>query len=190
MDGGQVRQHLVSCIQVLTGLQPARNPQGRGRGRIAQRTAYLSVRARERPTGWSWGVRYDTTLRELDQFLRAIWLGCCGHLSHFRVGDVVYSVMVSLPGEQRRWDPEYEHEENWKHMGRTVSATIPPLTIFHPLSSPAGPSKPLAGWYGAVLPARHGLAQYWLAKWPDYHTHIARGSLQCFLPADSCRQFT
>ncbi len=33
-----------------------------------------------------------TPLAELDGFLRAIWLECCGHMSAFRVGGVTYSV--------------------------------------------------------------------------------------------------
>ena len=31
-------------------------------------------------------VRGSATLQELDQYLRAIWLECCGHLSRFSVG--------------------------------------------------------------------------------------------------------
>ncbi len=35
-------------------------------------------------------VRTDTALREMDQFLRDLWLECCGHLSHFQVNDTYY----------------------------------------------------------------------------------------------------
>jgi len=31
------------------------------------------------------------TLYDLDSFLRAVWLECCGHLSAFRIGKVSYS---------------------------------------------------------------------------------------------------
>ena len=43
-----------------------------GRGRMAQRTAYISVGASERPDWMEMGMRYYTTLRELDIFLRGI----------------------------------------------------------------------------------------------------------------------
>ena len=121
--GHQIRQHLIRCIPAQTGLQPAQNPR-----RIAQKTACISVRAKERPHWLELGVRCDVTLRELDKFLRAIWLECCGHLSHFTVGGDVYSVLVPVPGEKRRFQPEDEYQKNWKHMRRTVSAAIPPLT--------------------------------------------------------------
>ena len=62
-------------------------------------------------------MRCDVTLRELDKFLRSAWLECCGHLSHFLIDDVIYSVMVPMPWEDRYFEPEYEGEENWRHMG-------------------------------------------------------------------------
>ena len=34
----------------------------------------------------------DTTLRELDAFLRDTWLECCGHLSQFTINEVNYSI--------------------------------------------------------------------------------------------------
>lgn len=36
-------------------------------------------------------VRADTKLSALDDFLRGIWLECCGHLSCFEIGGVVYA---------------------------------------------------------------------------------------------------
>jgi hypothetical protein len=43
----------------------------------------------------------DATLEDLDTFLRDIWLECCGHMSGFRIGDVVYEVAENkfLPTE-------------------------------------------------------------------------------------------
>ena len=130
VSGRRVRQHLLGCIQARTGSKPASNPRTRSRGPIAQRTAHISVRAPGRPHWLELGVRCDATLKELDTFLRGIWLECCGHLSHFRVRNEVYSVMVPLPGENRRFEPEFEHEEDWQHMGRTISAVVPPLVSF------------------------------------------------------------
>ncbi len=33
----------------------------------------------------------DATLQDLDFYLRAIWLECCGHLSSFAIGPIVYT---------------------------------------------------------------------------------------------------
>jgi hypothetical protein len=48
-------------------------------------------------------VKATATLTELDEFLRAIWLECCGHLSEFRINGVSYLVPVAMDGW---WDPE------------------------------------------------------------------------------------
>ena len=37
---------------------------------------------------------------------------------------------LPLPGEQRCFELEWEGEENWKHMGRTVSVAVSPLARF------------------------------------------------------------
>jgi hypothetical protein len=39
-------------------------------------------------------VPASATLRELDEFLRGIWLECCGHLSLFRIHDQNFMVQV------------------------------------------------------------------------------------------------
>ena len=36
-------------------------------------------------------MRGEATLQELDDYLRAIWLECCGHLSAFEIGEVRYT---------------------------------------------------------------------------------------------------
>lgn len=38
-------------------------------------------------------ISENTTLKELDQFLRDIWLECCGHLSAFEINGTQYEVM-------------------------------------------------------------------------------------------------
>ena len=48
-------------------------------------------------------VPADATLADLDDFLRAIWLECCDHLSAFRIGKVSYSSQM----EDTLWDYGY-----------------------------------------------------------------------------------
>lgn len=41
-------------------------------------------------------IRDTATLKDVDQFLRDIWLECCGHLSAFEIGGVSYEVMPDV----------------------------------------------------------------------------------------------
>ena len=43
-------------------------------------------------------IRGEAKLKALDEFLRRIWLECCGHLSAFRINGVTYEVVV-----EREW---------------------------------------------------------------------------------------
>lgn len=45
-------------------------------------------------------MREDTTLKDLDSFLRDIWLECCGHLSAFDICGIRYEV---FPNEESFW---------------------------------------------------------------------------------------
>ena len=130
VPGNRIRRHLLRCVQARTGLKPSHDPLRKDRRRTALKTAYISVRSQEQPHWLELGVRCDATLNELDKFLRALWLECCGHLSHFKVNGVTYSVMVPMPGERHRFDPMDEEEAGWRHMGKSVNAAIPVLTKF------------------------------------------------------------
>lgn len=45
-------------------------------------------------------IREDSTLKDLDKFLRDIWLECCGHLSSFKIDGVLYD---AEPQESMGW---------------------------------------------------------------------------------------
>lgn len=52
---------------------------------------HLLVEGTYRPGYWMHlEVPVDATLADLDDFLRAVWLECCDHLSEFTISDVVY----------------------------------------------------------------------------------------------------
>lgn len=60
----------------------------------------LQVLVDTRYAPWYWiylGMPADATLRDLDDFLRATWLECCGHLSAFTIGEVTYSMATDGP---------------------------------------------------------------------------------------------
>ena len=130
VQGNRIRRHLLRCIETQTGLKSSQDPRRKDRRRTALKTAHISIRSREHPHWLELGIRCDATLHELDRFRRALWLECCGHLSHFKIHGVIYSVMVPMPGERRRFDPMDEEEAAWQHLGKSVNAAIPPLSKF------------------------------------------------------------
>jgi hypothetical protein len=48
------------------------------------------------------------TLQDVDQFLRDVWLECCGHLSMFRIHDIRYQCMMFDDGGWGTRDPNME----------------------------------------------------------------------------------
>ena len=78
--------HLIECIAQQNLPPPSEtDPSG------YDRSLHLSVHD---GSGLYWmelAVRADTTLRQLDGFLRGMWLECCGHLSEFTILGVRYS---------------------------------------------------------------------------------------------------
>ena len=130
VPGNRICRHLLRCIETRTGLRPSRDPSRKDRRRNALKTAYISIRSREQPHWLELGVRCDATLHELDRFLRSLWLECCGHVSHFLIGGATYSAVVPKPGDNWRFDPMYDGEEKWRHMGKSVNAAIPVLARF------------------------------------------------------------
>lgn len=79
-----------------------------------ERTHHLRVEAAD-GTGDYWlhlGVEADATLADVDEFLRAIWLECCGHLSAFEVGGDYY---------------ERPHEEDVTPVGYTTRSMAVPI---------------------------------------------------------------
>ena len=72
-------------------------------------------------------VRADTTLRQLDDFLRGVWLECCGHLSEFTILGIRYSNLAP-----HRDDPnaaairaDYWMEDDEEHMDIAVADVMP-----------------------------------------------------------------
>ena len=60
-------------------------------GRSVQDIYHLQVQGRYRREYWHHlEVCGDATLEDLDYYLRTIWLECCGHLSQFKIGGMLY----------------------------------------------------------------------------------------------------
>lgn len=86
--GGMTR-HLATCPARAAVLVEAERS-----GRKAQSLFHLIVVARHTNRFWlQLELNGSATLDDLDMYLRAIWLECCGHLSSFTIGDYHYTQM-------------------------------------------------------------------------------------------------
>jgi hypothetical protein len=82
MTRGGILKHLATCVARLHSIGEADTKPG-----AIESIFHLQVRD-------AWGGDYwlnlempgSATLKNLDSYLRAIWLECCGHLSRFSVG--------------------------------------------------------------------------------------------------------
>jgi hypothetical protein len=63
-------------------------------------------------------TRSDATLRQLDQFLRRVWLECCGHMSAFRTGQHELAMRSKIGVAFGRGGPPFTYEYDF---GSTTS---------------------------------------------------------------------
>lgn len=100
---GGLSRHLPTCLK----RQEAQTAAD-GSKRQSQPLYHLQVQD-------AWGAGYflhlemrgNATLKDLDDYLRAIWLECCGHLSAFEIGEARYTQIFDdnmSTGEERPMD--------------------------------------------------------------------------------------
>ena len=80
-----IKKHIASCKEKKSTQQGVPSHE---------KTKYfhLMVDGKYSPEYWLYlDVKSTTKLKALDDFLRQIWLECCGHLSAFRIRDQTYS---------------------------------------------------------------------------------------------------
>ncbi len=83
--------HLGTCLAQNSEAQTVKT--GKQSIRFADHDHILHVVVFEPYVQRHWlhlAIRTDTTLQDLDQFLRDLWLECCGHLSHFEIDGTYY----------------------------------------------------------------------------------------------------
>ncbi len=77
-----VARHLAACTYWQDAVAKAA-----GKKRDDETLVHLRVQAEGLPEFWlDLEIRGLATLKKLDEYLRAIWLECCGHLSQFSIG--------------------------------------------------------------------------------------------------------
>lgn len=79
---GGMAKHLSACLLRKAVIEKAELKKA------GSETLY-HLRVQDAWEGWFWldlEVRGAATLENLDEYLRAIWLECCGHMSQFSIG--------------------------------------------------------------------------------------------------------
>lgn len=104
-----MHRHLVQCKKIAGG-GALRAGATVGRVRLAIDTADSS------PYWIIVDAHPNATLEELDDFLRELWLECCGHLSAFRVGKQGYALQ-----------PMEEFDD--RDLGVRISEALPQGTV-------------------------------------------------------------
>ena len=75
--------------------------KGATKGSASRTILHLQVEGRDRPMYWMHiEIPSNATLQNLDDFLRQIWLECCGHLSSFEIGGSTFISEKSEPGDR------------------------------------------------------------------------------------------
>lgn len=84
-----VTKHLKSCVK-KEEYQKNREIEGK----IIKNLFILQINYKYKPNDYWMYISVDenATLKEIDQFLRDVWVECCGHLSKFRINGVDYDV--------------------------------------------------------------------------------------------------
>jgi len=89
---------------------------------------HLVVEGRFQPAYWlHLQIRSDSTLRDLDDFLRGIWLECCGHLSAFKIEEKTYLSHLS-ENSLFGWGPEPQEYKMDVKLGQVLR---PKMKFFH-----------------------------------------------------------
>ncbi len=79
-SGSAMTKHLQGCTERIEN-----NEKDHNNGKV-----YL-IHARCDPFWIYFEVNSDSTLKEIDSFLRDLWLECCGHMSMFTINGINYS---------------------------------------------------------------------------------------------------
>jgi hypothetical protein len=128
----KMTQHLKSC--------KARSAKETSQEGQETRLLHVQIEGKYRPEYWMHvEIPAEATLADLDDFLRAVWVECCDHLSEFTIGGVSYSSAsddgwmggLTLLEEGEDEDDDEDEEHVHEHVVNGLSPTqdaLPPLT--------------------------------------------------------------
>jgi hypothetical protein len=117
-------KHITACRKSHS----LKKLEGRGKLRTAN-LFHLVIEGSHRPDYWlHLAAPTDTTLRDLDQFLRDIWLECCGHLSAFTIEKVSYE--LNTGGIDAMWPMMFGQASAPKSMQVPLGSVLRPRLKF------------------------------------------------------------
>ena len=118
--GSGMSRHLQACQARQEVIRAKESSSGR-----KHKLYHLRVSGSYLPEYWMHiEIPAGSTLYDLDDFLRAVWLECCGHLSMFRIGEQRY---VSFPLDVYDWNWDFPED---KEMNAELGKVLEPGTEF------------------------------------------------------------
>ncbi|CDI03814.1 conserved hypothetical protein [Candidatus Competibacter denitrificans Run_A_D11] len=101
---GSMTKHLSTCSQRRSTIEQSDSTQG-----ASEPVYHLRVQSLDVSDFWlHLEIRGSAPLKELDRYLRAIWLECCGHLSQFGRGGGWDNKVAKTRQIQAVFTPEVE----------------------------------------------------------------------------------
>lgn len=120
-----VTRHLAKCLAVHDGAGTAVSQTPPATVSLLQ----IQVQGKYNPQYWiQVEMPATATLRDLDQFLRALWLECCGHLSAFKIAGVQYAVETAGEAGASWFDSPWQERSMDVAIGKVLQ---PGLTFTH-----------------------------------------------------------
>lgn len=121
--GSAMLGHLKACAGRKAAIEAAEKKEAK-----TEQLYHLRVADADRPEFWlDLEMRGSATLEDLDHYLRAIWLECCGHMSKFETGGAWSGNEIS---KRRKIKTVFDHDVEVTHLydfGTTSETIIKPV---------------------------------------------------------------
>ena len=89
-------QHLKNCKERVR-IEAETAKSSKGKKFVQTKLFHIVLEGKYNPQYWMHiEMPTDAQLIELDDFIRAVWVECCDHLSAFQIGEFYYESVVTL----------------------------------------------------------------------------------------------
>ncbi|MCB9150354.1 MAG: hypothetical protein H6641_16490 [Caldilineaceae bacterium] len=191
MSKGGISRHLKSCSARQDAMADAA-------GDKEQALYHLQVQDAERGDYWlHLEMSGNATLQQLDKYLRAIWLECCGHLSTFFIGGAWSGMEVAMNRQIDRvfdmtdvldhiYDFGASSETKIKYVGKRkgVPLTKHPIALMARNVIPAAPCQECgqpAAWLCTQCIYEHDMSGFLCDEHGQAHPHDDYGGVMVYV---------
>ncbi|MCB0082298.1 MAG: hypothetical protein KDE47_15255 [Caldilineaceae bacterium] len=191
MSKGGISRHLKSCSARQDAMADAA-------GDKEQALYHLQVQDAERGDYWlHLEMSGNATLQQLDKYLRAIWLECCGHLSTFFIGGAWSGMEVAMNRQIDRvfdmtdvldhiYDFGTSSETKIKYVGKRkgVPLTKHPIALMARNVIPAAPCQECgqpAAWLCTECIYEHDMSGFLCDEHGQAHPHDDYGGVMVYV---------